>query len=62
MLYMLLRKLHHLGGLSHLMFLISSYGTPLAQIASYFALHSYLIGPVAQLIMITLLLTALILC
>ena len=40
-------------------FLISSYGTPLAQRASYLALHSYLFGPVAQLIMIILSLTAL---
>ena len=40
-------------------FLISSYGTPLAQRASYFALHSSLFGPVVQLIMIILSLTAL---
>ena len=32
-------------------FLISSYGAPLAQRASYLALHSSLFGPVAQLIM-----------
>ena len=43
-------------------FLISSYGAPLAQKASYLAVHSYLFGPVAQLIMITLSLTALTLC
>ena len=43
-------------------FLISSYGTPLAQRASYLALHSSLFGPVAQLIMIILSLTALTLC
>ena len=41
------------------MFVISLYGTPLAQKASYFALHSSLFGPVAQLIMIILSLTAL---
>ena len=35
-------------------FLISSYGAPLAQIASYLALHSSLFGPVVQLIMIIL--------
>ena len=40
-------------------FLISLYGTPLAQRASYLALHSSLFGPVAQLIMIILSLTAL---
>ena len=44
------------------MFLISSYGAPLAQRASYLALHCSLIGPVAQLIMIILSLTALTLC
>ena len=38
---------------------ISLYGAPLAQRASYLALHSSLFGPVAQLIMIILLLTAL---
>ena len=38
------------------------YGTPLAQRASYLALHSSLFGPVAQLIMIILSLTALTLC
>ena len=43
-------------------FLISSYGTPLAQTAYYLALHSSLFGPVAQLIMIILSLTALTLC
>ena len=45
-------------------FLISSYGASLAQRASYLALHSSLFGPVAQLIMITciLSLTALNLC
>ena len=31
--------------------LIGSYGTPLAQRASYLALHSSLSGPVVQLIM-----------
>ena len=40
-------------------FLISSYGVPLAHRASYLALHSSLFGPVAQLIMIILSLTAL---
>ena len=42
-------------------FLISSYGAPLAQRASYLALHSSLFGPVVQLItcMIILSLTAL---
>ena len=40
-------------------FLISSYGAPLAQEAAYLALHSYLFGPVAQIIMIILSLTAL---
>ena len=40
-------------------FLISSYGTPLALRASYLALHSSLFGPVVQLIMIILSLTAL---
>ena len=40
-------------------FLISSYGAPLAQKASYLALHSSLFGPVAQLIMIILSLIAL---
>ena len=40
-------------------FLISSYGTPLAQRNSYLALHSFLFGPVAQLIMSILSLTAL---
>ena len=43
-------------------FLIRSYGAPLAQRASYLALHSSLFGPVAQLIMIILSLTALNLC
>ena len=43
-------------------FLISLYGAPLAQRASYLALHSSLFGPVAQLIMIILSLTALTLC
>ena len=40
-------------------FLISSYGAPLAQRASYLALHIFLFGPVMQLIMIMLSLTAL---
>ena len=41
-------------------FLISLYyGAPLVQLASYLALHSSLIGPLAQLIMIILSLTAL---
>ena len=40
-------------------FLISSYGAPLAHRASYLALHSSLFGPVAQLIMIILSVTAL---
>ena len=40
-------------------FLLSSYGAPLDQRASYLALHSSLFGPVVQLIMIILSLTAL---
>ena len=40
--------------------LISSYGAPLTQRASYLALHSSLFGPVAQLIMIMLSVTALV--
>ena len=40
-----------------LQFLITLYGTPLAQRASYLALHSSLFGPVVQLIMIILSLT-----
>ena len=40
-------------------FLISSYGAPLAQGASYLALHSSLFGPVAKVIMIILSLKAL---
>ena len=44
----------------HVVFLISSYGAPLAQIASYLALRSSFFGPVAQLILIILSLTALI--
>ena len=47
---------------SSTMFLISSYGRSLAQRAPYLALHSSLFGPVAQLIMIILSLTALTLC
>ena len=43
-------------------FLISSYGAPLAQSASYLAMDSSLFGPVAQLIMIILSLTALTVC
>ena len=43
-------------------FLISSYGAPLTQRASYSALHGSLFGPVAQLVMIILSLTALTLC
>ena len=43
-------------------FLISSYGTSLAQRASYLALHISLFGPGAQLILIILSLTALNLC
>ena len=43
-------------------FLISLYGAPLAQGASYLALHSSLFGPVVQLIMIILSVTALTLC
>ena len=35
-------------------FSLSSYGAPLAQRASYLALHSSLFGPVAQLILIIL--------
>ena len=40
-------------------FFISSYGAPLVQRASYLALHSSRFGPVVQLIMIILSLTAL---
>ena len=40
-------------------FLITPYGTPLAQRASYLALHRSLIRPVAQFIMIILSATAL---
>ena len=40
-------------------FLISSYGAPLTHRSFYLALHSSLLGPVAQLIMIILSLTAL---
>ena len=40
-------------------FLISSYGVQLAQKASYLALSSFLLGQMAQLIMIILSLTAL---
>ena len=43
-------------------FLISLYGTPLAQRASYLALQSSLFGLVAQVVMIILSLTALTLC
>ena len=39
-------------------FLTSLYGTPLVHIASYLALHSSLFGPVAQVIMIIVSLTA----
>ena len=42
--------------------LTSSYGAPLAQRASYLALHSSLSGQMVQLIMITLSLTTLTLC
>ena len=45
--------------LTVLQLLISLYGVPLAQSASYLPLHSFLFGQVAQLIMIILLLTAL---
>ena len=48
--------------ISSSVFLISSYGAPLAQRVSYLALHSSLFGPVAQLIMSILSLTALTLC
>ena len=48
-----------LSGVSGAVFLISLYGAPLAQRASYLALHSSLFGPVAQLIMIILSVTAL---
>ena len=44
------------------MFLISLFGAPLARRASYLALHSSLFGPMVQLIMIILSLTALTLC
>ena len=40
-------------------FLINLYGAPLAQRASYLSLHSSLFGPVVQLIMIILSVTAL---
>ena len=40
-------------------FLISLYGAPLAQRASYLALHSSLFGPVVQLITIILSVTSL---
>ena len=40
-------------------FIICSYGAPLAQRASYLALHSSLFGQVAQLIMVILSVTAL---
>ena len=43
-------------------FLISLYDAPLAQRASYLALHSSLFGPVVQLITIILSVTALTLC
>ena len=43
-------------------FLIRSYGAPLAHRASYLALQSSPFGPVVQLIMIILSLTALTLC
>ena len=43
-------------------FLISLYIVPLAQRASYLAQHSSLSGPVAQLVMIVLSLTAFNLC
>ena len=43
----------------HVSVLDSSYGTPLAQRASYLTLHSSFFGPVVQLIMIILSLTAL---
>ena len=43
-------------------FLISSYGAPLAQRATYLALYGSLFGPVLQLVMIILSLTALTLC
>ena len=43
-------------------FLINSYGAPLAQRGSYLALDSSLFVPVVQLIMIILSLTALTLC
>ena len=43
-------------------FMICSYGAPLAQRASYLALHSSLFGQVAQLIMVILSVTALTFC
>ena len=43
-------------------FLISLYGAPLAQRASYLALHSSLFGQVVQLITIILSVTSLTLC
>ena len=55
----LLSRVHVLMKRLVVEFLIGSYGTPLAQRTSYLALHSSLFGPVAQLIMIILSLTAL---
>ena len=64
--YMYAGKCIHVGaysqGIGTSVFLISLYGAPLSQRASYLVLHSSLFGPVAQLIMITLSLTALTLC
>ena len=44
---------------SRSVFLISSYGAPLGHRASYSALHSSLFGPLAQVTMIILSVTAL---
>ena len=46
----------------YIVILISSYDAPLAQRASYLALDNCLFGPVVQLIIIILSLTALTLC
>ena len=43
--------------ITHPVFLINSYGAPLAQRTFYLALHISLFGPVVQLIMIILSLT-----
>ena len=50
---------HGLNWLDNPVFLTSLYGAPLVQRASYLALHSSHFGPMLQLIMIILSLTAL---